>query len=158
MTYQKKCHVLINKSTTVLLITFGFLVGNAIFFIGFWLFSRSPRTWFFTGSLRDAFVFLLASAGFIGPIAAVLLLARSKVDSIKQGERPEEVEGRDVAIAVSYAFSAIPYLFAVAALLNGKIGFSVFMFLVYIFMAAYPLCALFRAFLTRLSLERWRSV
>ena len=97
-----------------------------------------------SGSLRAAIIFGVIPQGFFIPVALVFALAAVRAAQADEtgGERPRR---RDVVIAAGYGVSGIPYCVFALAAINGRIGLSFVLFLVYVAMAALPLRSMYRA-------------
>ena len=97
-----------------------------------------------SGSLRAAIIFGVIPQGFFIPVALVFALAAVRAAQADEtgGERPRR---RDVAISAGYAASGVPYCFFALGAINGRIGLSFVLFLVYVAMAALPLRSMYRA-------------
>ena len=97
-----------------------------------------------SGSLRAAIIFGVIPQGFFIPMVLVFALAAVRAAQADEtgGERPRR---RDVVIAAGYGVSGIPYCVFALAAINGRIGLSFVLFLVYVAMAALPLRSMYRA-------------
>ena len=97
-----------------------------------------------SGSLRAAIIFGVIPQGFFIPVALVFALAAVRAAQADEtgGERPRQ---RDVVIAAGYGVSGIPYCVFALGAINGRIGLSFVLFLVYVAMAALPLRSMYRA-------------
>ena len=97
-----------------------------------------------SGSLRAAIIFGVIPQGFFIPVALVFALAAVRAAQADEtgGERPRR---RDVVIAAGYGVSGIPYCVFALAAINGRIGLSFVLFLVYVAMATLPLRSMYRA-------------
>ena len=97
-----------------------------------------------SGSVRAAIIFGVIPQGFFIPVALVFALAAVRAAQADEtgGERPRQ---RDVVIAVAgYGVSGIPYCVFALGAINGRIGLSFVLFLVYVAMAALPLRSMYR--------------
>lgn len=120
------------RSYSALLLIGGCLIGATVLFLIALLLS---------GSARTATIFSVVPLGFFVPVVFVFALASAhpaQADDLG-GERHS-----DVAIAVGYTASVIPYWFSAISAVNGRIGLSSVLFIAYVAMAAVPLRSMLR--------------
>ena len=123
------------KFHSTLLAIGGLLIGSVALFLVVLTIS---------GSVRTATIFSGIPFGYSIPLALVFAIA--SVRSIQPDDlEKEEPSQRDVAISVGYIASSLPYWFSAISAVNGRIGLSFVLFLVYVAMAALPLRSMYRA-------------
>jgi len=95
-----------------------------------------------TGSAETALLFSIVPFGFMVPIVGVFLAAGIGVD--RSQAISEKEHRRDVAIAVAYTFSVIPYWFSIVSFLNGRPALGGILLAAYVAMALVPLQKFYR--------------
>lgn len=105
--------------------------------------------WTITQSSAAAITFSFIPAAFFLPVVIVFSFASARVPSPRPGRGGAERRQADVAIAVCYVFSLIPFWFAAVGFLEGRLLLGFALLAGYALMAAIPLRRLFRARIAR---------